>query len=228
MGGDRRLQVQQPHLHQAPDAAAESQGEQGWALRHPGHPHGHRLPPAAPTRALPRCLGEAGFRGPGHGDAQLHAVLHERCLHGLRPGVQVQRGRERSGERQRLRLARGCAAPWGGSAGRTATKPEPWWCCVPSVGVEPCVLCFFFFMMMLCTVFFRAELRAGAQCGCSSWNKCGALPLPLRCGACGGSRVKAGVVGWKIGAVGAVLHPLFPLKGSTTRLKGFIVSPTRT
>lgn len=117
---------------------------------------GRCVTPATPTATvcppqpqhelfLPRCLGEAGFRGPGHGDAQLHAVLHERRLHGLRPGVQVQRGRERSGERQRLRLARGCAAPRGGSAGRTATKPEPWWCCVPSVGVEPCVLCCVFF-----------------------------------------------------------------------------------
>lgn len=38
--------------------------------------------------------GEAGFRGSGHGDAQLHAVLHERRLHGLRPGVQIQCGRK--------------------------------------------------------------------------------------------------------------------------------------
>lgn len=36
-------------------------------------------------------LGETGFCGPSHGDSQLHPLLHERCLHGLRSGVQIQR-----------------------------------------------------------------------------------------------------------------------------------------
>lgn len=49
--------------------------------------------PHSPDPVPSPLPGEAGFRGSGHGDAQLHAVLHERRLHGLRPGVQIQCGR---------------------------------------------------------------------------------------------------------------------------------------
>lgn len=119
MGGDRRLQIQQPHLHQAIDAAAESQGERdqagGWLAPKRTRFGRDRWVPglssATLTPALPHCVGEAGFRGPGHRDAQLHTVFHERRLHGLRPGVQIQRGREGGGKRQRLRLMWGHDGP---------------------------------------------------------------------------------------------------------------------
>lgn len=56
---------------------------------------GHRGPegqPAAVDQAADPAAeghGEAGLFGAGAGPAQLHAVLHERCLLGLRSGVQV-------------------------------------------------------------------------------------------------------------------------------------------
>ena len=63
VGGDRWPQEQLLAVHQAPDLAAEGQGQTG----------------------LPGAL---------RGSAQLHGLLHERLLHGLRPGVQDQHRRE--------------------------------------------------------------------------------------------------------------------------------------
>ena len=61
VGSDWRPENKQPHLHQTPDFAAESQGQ-------------------------------TGLCGPPRGQAYLHVVLHEWCIHGVRSGVQVPRG----------------------------------------------------------------------------------------------------------------------------------------
>ena len=73
MGGDRRPQDQLAAVHQAPDPAAEGQGQ-------------------------------AGLCGPGAWQVQLLHLLHERRLHGMRPGVQVLCGRQGGPERLRQRL----------------------------------------------------------------------------------------------------------------------------
>lgn len=99
-----------------------------WGAQHPnagslGKPDGCPVSPLPPQhRFFLTNVGEVGFRGPGYGDAQLHAVFHERCLHGLRPGIQVQRGREGGRKRQRLRLTRGRNGPRG-AAGPSEDSP---------------------------------------------------------------------------------------------------------
>lgn len=106
VGGDWRCQVQQPYLHQEADPAAEGQGECPLAQ----HSFWDRqagalfLCPAHPDSCL-LSLGEAWLCGPGHWCPQLHSVLHEWRLHGMWPGIQIQCGRERSWDRQRLRLS---------------------------------------------------------------------------------------------------------------------------
>lgn len=104
VGGDWRCQVQQSHLYQEADPAAEGQGECPLA-QHLFWDRGRVLSLFCSPNSCLFSLGEAWLRGPGHWCPQLHSVLHEWCLYGMWPGIQIQCGCERSWDRQWLGLS---------------------------------------------------------------------------------------------------------------------------